>query len=55
MGHLFVPALLLVGAVSLAVRTCGTVSVTPSPELRRESPVPALPEREPPATVSSRG
>ncbi len=55
MGHLFVPALLLVGVVSLGARACGTASVVPSPEPRREAPVPALPERASPAAVSSRG
>ncbi|GEM_PF-5738940 len=55
MGHLFVPALLLVGAVSLAVRTCGTAPVARASELQRESPAPSSSGHEPPATVSSRG
>ncbi|WP_426755964.1 hypothetical protein [Myxococcus sp. Y35] len=55
MGHLFVPALLLVGAASLAVRTCGTPAVVRTPELRREAPTQPVPVREPPATVSRRG
>ncbi|AEI63841.1 hypothetical protein [Corallococcus macrosporus] len=55
MGHLFVPALLLVGAASLAVRTCGTAAVARPPALQREAPERPLPRIEPPATVSARG
>ncbi|QQR44450.1 hypothetical protein JKA73_36775 [Myxococcus xanthus] len=55
MGHLFVPALLLVGAFSLAARTCGTAAVSRPPDLQREVPERALPRAEPPATVSVRG
>ncbi|WIG93946.1 hypothetical protein [Myxococcus sp. SDU36] len=55
MGHLVVPALLLVGAVSLAVRTCGTVAVTRPPELQPELPERSLPRAEPPSAVSARG
>ncbi len=47
MGHPFVPTLLVVWALSLAVRSCGVTSATLPPERPAVQPVESVTEAEP--------
>ncbi|WP_164019030.1 hypothetical protein [Pyxidicoccus trucidator] len=57
MGHPFVPTLLLVWALSMALRACGVTAATLPPERRPVQPVDSVTETRPmsPPAPSVRG
>ena len=55
MGHPFVPTLLVVWALSMAVRSCGVTSATLPPERPEVPSAPSVTETEPAPAPRARG